>query len=186
MRSTFNIEAQLTIETCDYCNDSQEIDLRIGAREYCPNTGTRWSTKWTVDPRSGDKIICNKCIKSGAYLEGTSGELLGQWNLKGPGNMIAIALLPLEDDRALLLRDVIMHWWAPASEYDSMSSVYNLTVHNESVIKFSPHHQSRIVLNFARTISREEITKRLGENVAARMYEKQKESIEVAWNLIAP
>jgi len=185
MRSTVNTEAQLTIETCDYCGDSQEVDLHIGEREYCPNTGTRWPTRFTVDPRSNTKLACAKCIRSGAYLEGTSGELLGQWNLKGPGDMIVVALLPVQDNRALLLRDSIMHWWAPASLYDATSTVYNL-VHRESVVKFSAHHQQRIVMTFLRTIERDEIAKRLGENVAARMYEKQKESIEVEWSLITP
>ncbi len=185
MRETCTVPAQLTVEVCDYCAESQEIDLRIRAREYCPNTGTRWPRRFTTEPRNGVKLACNECIESGAYLEGTSGELPGQWNLKGPGSRIFVALLPLDTDRALLLRDSIMHWWTPASQYDAMSSVYEL-VHwpNEPIIKFSVQHQRRIELKFARKIGREEIAQRLGEHVVARMSEKRSESIEVAWSLI--
>ena len=185
MRKTITVEAQLTLETCDYCGDRQQIALRIGAREYCPDTANRWPMGWTLNPRNADRLACDVCIKDGTYLEGVSGELPGQWNLKGPGKVIVIALLPLDDKRALLLRDTIPNWWVPASEFDAMSSVYSLVRHGDPVIKFSTQHQQRIVLTFARLIPRDEITRRLGEHVSARMSEQRTNSIEVEWSLIA-
>jgi hypothetical protein len=125
-------EARLTYHRCNYCGEESLVAVRVLDAEYGPRHSVDGSFERWPHPLDEGKHACPHCVKSGAYLEGKSGAIVGQFRIRGREEKIAdrwwYALLPhpTAEGKALFLWPSDGQWYIPITSGYSFSTTSDL------------------------------------------------------------